>query len=615
MNTNERLKLINRMEASGKFERAKSLYIEILREDPDNSALQNNFALLLERLGDANGALKIYDRLVQSTGGADNALYLFNRGTLKKKLGMPYEAAKDLFAAIKIKPAFSKAYNNLASIFIEAGDRDQAKKVLLKCIQVDSEFAPAWANLASVYRECSDYKAAIAAYEKSLSLGYKTSGVLSQLGYALSYEQEWEKIESHLADLLRCGLSHDPAPPFALIAIDPSPERSRKRAEVFSKGALSRPPIQTSTNVSKEGGSSPKIRVGYISSDFFDHATMRLFGDALLSQDEKRFEIKLINTNKVIADRLTLQLEKKFSGILDVSAHSYDAAVRAIQALNLDIVIDLKGHTAGSRLDLFYSKLGKVSATFLGYPGTTGHPGIDYIIADDVVIPPGDEKYYSESVVRIDGCYQPNLKLVAADKELWSGKSESTEGFRFCNFNSPYKLSKDDYWRFLEIVKATPESTLTLMSAGTNSEGRLFELAESFGVSASRIIFTEALPWREHIIRMSSYDLFLDNHVVAAHTTCSDSLRSGLPILAFPGKTFASRVSESLLTNVGMRELIAQSENTFIDKAIKLASDRQYYRDTRERMLTAISNSELFNPDSFARRLEGVFVAMLAARC
>jgi predicted O-linked N-acetylglucosamine transferase (SPINDLY family) len=308
------------------------------------------------------------------------------------------------------------------------------------------------------------------------------------------------------------------------------------------------------------------------------------------------------------------RLSKGFDNFLEVSKLSDLEIAQLARDLEIDIAIDLKGYTEDCRTGIFAYRCAPIQVNYLGYPGTMGVDYMDYVIADPVVIPESNANLFSEKIVYLPNCYQVNDSKRSISDKLFSRSDFGLpdDRFVFCCFNNGYKIQPRTFEIWMRILQAVNGSVLWLFEDNPTASANLRLEAKRNGVESERLIFANRLPIEEHLARHTLADLFLDTLPYNAHTTASDSLWAGLPVLTCMGESFASRVAASLLTAMELPELITTSANEYEEKAIKLATDSQMLSSFRERICKNKKSSALFNASLFARHLEMAFEKMHA---
>ncbi len=396
--------------------------------------------------------------------------------------------------------------------------------------------------------------------------------------------------------------------PFDFLALIDDPKLQRMCASKFVEVEL--PPLRVIPAAAKYPRRN-RIRVGYFSGDFHEHATMRLLIETLEAHDRDRFEWFGFSFGPQTLDGWADRTSRAFDHFIELRGISDVGAADKARELGIDIAVDFKGYTHGGRAPIFTARAAPIQVNYLGYPGTAGHDAIDYLIADDFLVPAGFEQFYSEKIVRLNRSYQANMRL----EDIPRSRSRSSENlpqnaFVFCSFNQLYKLTPDMFRSWMDILKAARGSVLWLWANSEFSRNRLREFASSHGVDPERLYFADFVPQQDHLDRLRLADLFLDTAPCNAHTTASDALRMGLPILTCPGRAFAARVAGSLLHAIGLPELIVPDLDSYVRSAVALASDVDLFAETKAKLSHATRSSSLFDPEDMARSLEAAFLQM-----
>lgn len=358
-------------------------------------------------------------------------------------------------------------------------------------------------------------------------------------------------------------------------------------------------------------GSGERLRVGYVSSDLRDHAVGFALREVLELHDKQRVEVYAYSFGEpAAADETATRIKSAVSCWRDISALSDVDAARTIAADDIDILIDVNGYTKHARTKIFAYRPAPVIVNFCGYPGSMGSPFHHYVIADEHVIPAGNEIYYSEKVFRIP-CTQPidrQRSIAAKPSRAQAGLPE--DGFVFAGFNGMQKITEETFQRWMKILAKTPSSVLWLLSGGEDVDQRLRQAAKDAGLAAKRLIFAAKVAPAQHLARFALADLFLDTFPYGAHSTAADALTAGVPVLTFPGKGFAARFCHSIVHAAGLAELICSGPDDYVAKAIRLATNPTIVKKARQDLRAARDGSVLRDIPTLTRRLEDVYWQM-----
>ncbi len=557
----------NALRKTGKTTEAITYFVKALELNPDYFKANLNLALCYQESRDISKSIKFYNH------------------------------------ALSLEPDSELALNNLGSLYISCQQYDLASDLIDKALSIKSNFFDAIYNRARIYEAKGDFLQAINYYKRALLYNNRKSTIQASLLYLYRTICKWDEIdEKHVSQL---GIDQEPLDPFPFYILEDNPKNHLIRAQRFS----------TSTYVKSQfiemyEPKNSRIRVGYFSSDFFNHATMHLMRDFFHNYDSDNYDIYIYAFNTAPDDSYTLELSNSSCIYRDISDLDDIHVLDLVRSDRIDIAVDLKGFTQGNRFSLFAKRLAPIQISYLGFPGTTGSDCIDYILADKILIPEDHTSFYSEKVLWLDGCYQANEQL--HDSDFFSpSRSELTlpeNCFVFSCFNACCKISATEFDIWLHLLHTVKSSVLWLLMPNQVARRNLLEYAEMRGILSSRIIFAQRLPREQHLVRHKLGDLFLDTFNYNAHTTASDALRSCMPLLTLKGKSFSSRVSSSLLYELGLTELIADNKSQYYDQAYKLATDIQYFKFIKSKLKVALKKSTLYDPILFARKLETIFL-------
>jgi predicted O-linked N-acetylglucosamine transferase (SPINDLY family) len=357
-----------------------------------------------------------------------------------------------------------------------------------------------------------------------------------------------------------------------------------------------------------------KIRVGYLSNDFHDHATSLLLIEILETHDRERFEVHAFSFGADDGKTMRPRIRNAFHMFHDISALSDIEAAVAIYGARIDILIDLKGYTQGARTNIMMLHPSPVQVNFLGYPGTLGGDICDYIVTDLFMTPLNTAAYYSESFAYMPNSYQPRgRKGAIGRKPMRSEVGLPETGFIFCCFNQSYKFTPSVFDLWCRLLEATPGSVLWLLQA-ERAEGNLRGAALERGIAADRLIFAPDMAQEDHLGRLQLADLVLDTAPYGAHTTASDALWAGTPIVTCAGETFPSRVAASLLHAVGLPELIVEDEKSYFELALSIATNPAALAALETKLTHNRLTAPLFDVANYTRALESLYETMWRRR-
>jgi len=422
---------------------------------------------------------------------------------------------------------------------------------------------------------------------------------------------DWRDFDALVADTAaRIDAGAPAATPFTIVAASFSPARQKACAQRYAAdtfAARPRPPAP-------EPG--PRLRVGYFSADFHEHATAYLIAELLELHDREAFEVTAFSYGPASDGPMRRRLQAACERFLDVRELGAEAICEQARALGLDIAVDLKGLTTHSRPEIFAMGAAPIQVSYLGFPMTMGAPFIDYIVADRVVIPLEDRGLFAEKVAWVDGCYQPNDRRRAISEATTTRADHglSSDAFVFASFNGAYKVTPQVFDVWMSLLQANPRAVLWLLQDDPSAVANLKGATAAAGVDPARLVFAPFRPLPEHLARIGHADLFVDTFPCSAHTTASDALWAGLPLLTCRGETFASRVAASLLTAAGLPELICEDLAAYRATALALSQEPARLAGLRQRVEAARTTSPLFDTPAHTRNLEALYRRMKARR-
>ncbi len=401
---------------------------------------------------------------------------------------------------------------------------------------------------------------------------------------------------------------HQSTNPFNLLGICDDPELHQIAARTYTRETLPfAPAMQPSPASPRE-----KLRIGYFSADFHNHATMHLLAGVLECHDRDAFEIHAFAYGPEIEDAMRARARATVDHFHECARLSDSAIIAAARKAEIDIAVDLKGYTQDARLAPFAARLAPVQVSYLGYPGTVGADFLDYVIADATVLPMDQQRFYDERIVHLPDSYQANddRRVIAPEAPSRAEAGLPADGFVYCCFNNAYKITPEVFASWMHILNAVPGSALWLLANEAEAMDRLRAVATRQGIDPARLVFAPHLPSAKHLARHRLADLFLDTLPYNAHTSASDALWAGLPVLTHMGIAFAGRVAASLLHAVGLPEMITRDAAAYEALAIALGRDPARAGALKAKLAAAIPTAPLFNTPRFTRHFEGAYRMM-----
>ncbi len=606
-------------------------------------ALANRARALLD-LGRAGEALAACDAALAVD--AAHAVAWQHRATALHELGRGDEELAAWERAVALDPACAAAWNNRA-ILLRRQRRDaEALASFDRALAVAPGLAEAWSNRGDILREAGRYDDAIAAYTRALEVkpdllqalemrgsahyyAGRTAPALADfdraaaldptLGYAQSlrlllrlHECDWRESEA-LREGLRAGVRNGRlhAEPFVLAVVGGTPEEQLACARATIAKAA---PPATEPAWRGERYAHERIRVAYLSSDYYNHATAHLIVGLLECHDRARVEITGASYGPPVADAMRARIERACDRFLDVRGESDAAVARRLRELEIDIAVDLKGLTRDGRPGILAHRCAPVQVSWLGYPGTLGASYVDYVVADATVIPEASRQWYAEQVVWLPDSYQPNdrQRPIAAETPSRVAVGLPESGVVFCSFNNNYKITPAMFEVWMRLLRRVEGSVLWLLEGNAAAPANLRREAEARGVQAERLVFAPRMDLSQHLARHRLADVFLDTLPCNAHTTASDALWAGLPVVTCAGEAFAGRVAASLLRAAGLPELVTATLAEYEELAYELATQPERLAAVKAKLAAQRESCALFDSARFARHLESAYATMHA---
>jgi len=594
----------------GRNEEALGLIGQALAVNPRDAGALVNYGNVLNLSRRFQEAVAAYDRALAI---APDAATLINRGDALQGLNRRLEALASFEQALALEPANLQALFKRGVLLGELGRNDEALASYDHLLSLAPDHIEALNNRGYLWWLGKQrYQPAIADLGRSMQvapdLAYGRGAVL----HLKMHVADWAGYEEERQALLEgVGAGKQVARPFMFQAIADDPETLQACATTYARDQYPQREAPTHDPAARKG--RRKIRLGYLSGEFRDQATAILMAGLYERHDRERFDVIAIDNGSADQSPMTARLQRAFDDWIDIGSLNDVQAAAKIRAAEIDILINLNGYFGKHRMDVFARKPAPLQVNYLGFPGTLGAPYIDYIVADSVVIPPGEQRFYDEQVITLPGCYQVNddkgRPMAPRPSRADAGLPE--QGFVFCNFNQSYKLTPDAFASWMRILHRVPDSVLWLLDAVAPFGENLSRHAQAHGIAPKRILFAPDRPPAQHLARLSLADLFLDGLPYNAHTTGSDALWAGVPVLTQLGTAFPGRVGASLLHAAGLPELVTQSQEDYENLAVTLATRPDEFTAIKARITR---DCPLFDTDLFRRNIEAAYLRIWEMR-
>ncbi len=546
-------------------------YKKSLEIVPDRLSTLNNLIASFFKIGKLKSA-KYYINIGLTINKNDDVL-LLNEGVYNLKVKNLESALISFNKAIFVNPLYCEAYSNIGFVYELLNEPIKAMQSYNKTLDINPYFIEALYKRGNLFVKLGDNVKALCDFNRGLEINPNYQDITACCMGAKMQVCDWENYNEDIEILKNKILKNNiVTSPFRILSFFDCPKLHLKTAENYAEAEIPYDNILGNIIFTR---SNTKIKIGYFSSDFHNHATSYLMAEIFELHNSDKFEIYAFSYGPNHEDEMRQRLKNAFYKFIDVTIMSDLEISSLARQLNINIGIDLKGYTGGQRCGIFAKRCAPIQINYLGYPGTMGSKLYDYIIADKVLISENEFDNYSEKIIFLPNCYQPNdsNKIISDCKTTKEDFNLPLNSFVFCSFNNTYKIQPDLFKIWLNILIKKPNSVLWLIDDNPIAVLNLKNFAAKNKVNPDRLIFAKRTNLSEHLARHKHADLFLDTFPYNAHTTASDSLWSGLPVLTCKGNSFASRVAASLLSSCGLSDFITNTFNEYESKAIELSNN------------------------------------------
>jgi protein O-GlcNAc transferase len=601
------------LKALHRFDQAIASFQHALRLNPEYATAHVSLGNILNDQGELDQAAAHFR--IALTHKPELAEAHNNLANVLKRLGRHQDAVAHYQIALRLRPELPEAHHNLGNTLKEQGRLEEAVASYQQALRIKPDYPEACLHLGHVQKALGRSADALASYRQARRLNADDAEIRCALIGQMQALCDWDGLDVLMAAQRR-DVNDSAAPPiapFAFLRTPSSAEEQYRCAQKFARtcfqpfAALRDKLAFTHQRVAK-----PKLRIGYLSADFQQHATAYLIAELLELHDREHFEILAYSYGSDDGGLMRRRLAAACDRFVDLRERSLADSASIIHADRIDILVDLKGYTRHARSEILALKAAPIQVHFLGYPGTMGTDFIDYLITDHVVSPPAQAQYFSEKLVYLPDCYQVNdrRRVIADAAPSRQDCGLPDQGIVFCCLNSPYKITPEIFDIWMRLLLAVPGSVMWLLQGDEMQAKNLIREAGRRGVAPARLVFAPKLPHAEHLARYRHADLFLDTFPVNAHTTASDSLWAGLPLLTCCGETFVSRVAGSLLHNIGLPQLAVSNLREYEMLALRLVQQEHEMPALRQHLERNRLNCPLFDSRRFAANLERAYKTM-----
>lgn len=622
---------------AGRLAESRAALLALLQARPNDAAAANSLGVIALQQGQPQEALPWFDRSLAAQ--PNQAKVLANRVLCHLALDAPEPALRDAEAALALDPTRTDLLADSAALLLRLGRKDAALARYEQALQREprnlaaasgrasvllalgraAEAVAAWdavlathgetavlrQNRANALAEAGRREEAVADWDRALALDPALPLLAGHAWYTQRQRCDWRQ-DAERSAAIRAALKRGQAAitPFAALSLTGSAAEQLQAQRLDAALTPAQKPL-----ANPRGYGHRKLRIAYVSADFRDHPLGRLMLGVLRGHDRGAFQVIGLATDaKPATDALRPQLAAACDQFIEAAALSDAALAQWLRQSEVDIAIDLTGATKLGRPGLFARRPAPVQVTYLGYPGGSGAPFMDYLVADAVVVPPAQRAHYAETLILLPDCFQANEPAGPLPRPTPRAQlGLPGQGFVFCCLNASHKLGPEDFALWLDLLRQVPGSVLWLL--GGAAEPRLRAEAAAAGLAPDRLRFAGWASHAEHLQRLAAADLALDTRPFNGGASTSDALRAGLPVLTWPGEAYAARMSASLLTCLGLEELIAPDAAAFRATALVLARDAARLAALRARLAAARATAPLFDTARFTRHLEAGYIA------
>lgn len=593
--------------AIGNNESAKADLIKALELNDTYPEAYYNLGNILFLSGEIGRAIDCFSKAILFRPDYLDAK--LNKATALSELNKIEDALEFISQVIDENEKEDRAYAERAVLFGKIHQYNRALEDINHALSLNAENPVYHGNRAIILKNLKMFEEAIKSYKQVISLDEKLAysrGEILSLKMCLcdwsNYQEEMDSIEKMISGGIEA------IQPLSFLSVSSDLNLQFSCAKVFAKKYLK--PASLEINFRKQS-ENEILNIGYFSADFHSHATMHLFAEILEKHNREKFKVFCFSFGPPYEDSWRERAKNACDEFIDVRSLSDLEIAKLARENEIDIAIDLKGFTEDCRPSSFAHRAAPVQINYLGYPGTMASPYVDYIVADKILIDEESKKYYQEKIIYLLHSYQPNCseRDISANPTSRQKFGLPEDAIIFCCFNSNHKITPKIFDAWMTILSKVDHSILWLYAANDTAKNNLLTEVAKRNIDENRIIFAQKMDVEDHLSRLRHADIFLDTYPYNAHTTASDVLRMGIPIITLMGQSFASRVGASLLSSIGMDDLITSSLDDYISKAVDLASDKSKLSAVKKEINRATNEGPLFNSDDYTKNYEKSLIA------
>ena len=563
----------------------------------------NNIGIVLSKLGREEEAIYNYNEALKLNPSLVDAL--INIGISYKNLKKHEKANKFLHKSLELDPNNPSIFNNIGNYFKEIGDITKAVVSYDKAIKLKEDYVEAHNNKGEILLLQKKFKEAIAEFKLVLKLDPFFSYALGKLIHCKMNICDWSDFEQNLSKITTGINNNVPIiEPFPLLSLIDDVDLQQKNSQIYIKAKYQN---KMSKKIKIKKNNKEKIKIGYFGAEFYNHPVLQLTRDIFINHDKSNFDIYAFS-HSPIKDNAYFNIKNHFKEFFDINKLSDQEVLGLSKKIGIDIAINFTGYTADSRNEIFLRRVAPIQVNYLGFSATMGTKNIDYIIGDKFLIPEKHYKNYTEKVVNLPNTFFPSVtNMEISAKNLTKSSLKLPEDkFIFGCFNNTYKITPKIFETWMKILKITKNSVLWILSSSNETKESLRNNAKDKGIDPNRIIFAEKMSHSDHLKRFKFMDLFLDTFPYNAHTTASEAIRCGVPIITISGQSFVSRVAGSLLTTIRADNLICKDVNEYTEKAVQICNNLNEFKNLKEKFHEN-KTKIIFNSRRYTRDLENIY--------
>lgn len=600
--------------AVGRWADAVAAWTRALALEPNHAEIRADMGVALAKLGRLEEAAECFRHAMELDPG--NPTHGYNFGRALQDLGRQAEAAEAYEKVLAIAPDHVSAHLNSGVIFKKLGQYERAVAAYDRVVELDPGNGQAQLNRGKALYEMGRLEEAMVAYDTARRLLPNDADALSEVINLRKNMADWnglEAAEEECRRMIADGVAG--IDPLVFQSIPATAAEQLRCGQLWGR-MITVDRAQAIRGVTLPAHSLPaaraKLRLGYISADFRTHAVAHLMAGVFERHDRSRFDVSAYSIGPFEDSAMRRRLEAAFDRFVDLEHVGSGEAARRIHADGIDILVDLTGYTKRCRPEILACRPAPIQVNFLGFTGTMGVDWMDYILTDAFTAPLERQDCFAEKLVHLPHCYMPfgDLAPVGEPQQPRGAYGLPDDAFVYCGFNNPFKFRPETFDLWAGILRAVPKSVLWLREDSPQSRDNLGREIAARGIDPARLVFAQRTDFAEHLARHRHADLFLDCLPYNAHTTACDALWAGLPVLTRVGEVFAGRVAGSLLTALGLPELITRSSEEYKDQAVRLANQPEVLRALRARLEAGHAASPLFSTETFTRNLEKAYARM-----